>query len=109
MAVGTITPVSSTVWGNKRVTVNDVVGAASYTGSGGDSLTPAQLGLPSTVEFAQVVGKTGTGYIGQYDHTANKLKVYQGDNANAAAAPAVEVTNATNLSGQTFRVIAVGY
>jgi hypothetical protein len=47
------------------------------------------------------------GYLPQYDRTNDKLKVYQGDNDNAADAPFIEVANTTNLSGVTFKVLVL--
>jgi hypothetical protein len=47
------------------------------------------------------------GYVGEWDKANGKLKVYRGDNDNAADAPLVEVANAVDLSAVTFTFLAV--
>ena len=73
--------------------------------TGGVSLAPSDVGLSRIVS---VVAPPASGYTFAYDYTNAKLKVFQGDNANAAAAPAVEVPNAANLAAVTTRATIVG-
>lgn len=76
---------------------------------GGWPLTAQQLGfgLNGVIFFVDVGSKSG--YIFEWDQVNTKLKAYQGDNANVAAAPAVEVpANAAGLNGLVLRVLAFG-
>lgn len=88
-------------------TVVDITLSTSYA-TGGDTVTLASLGLPSV--SAMVLTSNAGGYNVQVVHgavetTAPLLKVYQGDNTNAAAAPGIEVPNTTNLSTVVVRAI----
>lgn len=85
---------------------------SSYV-TGGEPLTLSSLGLYALTGFVGVnAASTATNqYIVGWDRsqTAPKLKVFQGDNTNAAAAPAIEVPNATNLSALVINYEATGY
>jgi hypothetical protein len=97
MPLGTITPVTSFVIGDRWMKIFNVVGAASYT-TGGDALTPAQLGFVGDAEF-QVSAENSNGVDASYDYANQKLKCFSG---------AAEATAASNLSTSTFRVTAIG-
>ena len=43
----------------------------------------------------------GAGYKPEFNRATQSLLMFQGDNTNAAAAPAIQVPNATNLAGIT--------
>lgn len=101
----TVTTVRRTVYGNRRVVIADVTFDSSYL-TGGESLTPSDLGL-TAVDRIDAGVSTG-GYVIVYDHTNSKLMAFQGDNTNAAAAPLIQVPNATNLSAVSVRVDAIG-
>jgi hypothetical protein len=87
--------------GQKRCTVTKVVFDSSYP-TGGEALTPTDLGL-NTVVFAEAqVQVAGTGSVTAvfYDITNQKLKAF-----TAAA----EVANTTDLSAVTAQVVAFGH
>lgn len=118
MALGTITQLTDTsqstnlpqVASLKR-TVSTVVGDASYP-TGGTALTAQQLGLPTTLVYAKVVGLAGSaannGAVSAYfNNSTGKLQAF----ATTGVSPVglVEVTATTNLSGLTFLIEAEGY
>lgn len=75
--------------------------------TGGESLTPADLGL-STIKF--LAASANAGYVPEYDYTNQKLKLYYGDNNNASDGPLIEVPNTTDLSATVtgIKIYAVG-
>jgi hypothetical protein len=88
----------------------DVTMSASYATSG-DTLTLASLGLKTL--RALLICSNAKGYNLEVNHGATEVTnpliiAYQGDNTNAAAAPGIQVPNATSLATVTFRVIAKG-
>ncbi len=82
-------------------------GEASYAtgGSDFDALFRALVGAGRTI--LTVVAQQHNGYLLEYDRATGRLKMWHGDNNNAADGPAVEVPATTNLSGLTFRVIVL--
>lgn len=86
----------------------DVTFDSSYP-TGGEAVSPPQLGLQS-VDFVSV--SSADGYIVEYDYANGKLIARTPTNVSdgeaAAAAPADEVANATDLSAVTVRVLAIG-
>lgn len=77
--------------------------------AGGWVLSPQSMGFGSTgdIVFALLTGRSGYALV--YDHTSDKLRAYQGDNANAAAAPGVELAGASAaLNGVVVRILAFG-
>ena len=119
MAVGTVTQVainpqtpsqaSPVSGGDLKFTVTNVVGAASYTGSGGDALTPAQLGLSTVLGTqAEAIATTGANNGASsfyYNTSTGKLQCF----TTGATGALNEVANAVNLSGLTIQVFAFGY
>ena len=102
----TVTTKSNFVIGDRRAVIADIDFDSSYP-TGGEDLTPETLGFTSRADF--VLAEPAGGYLFEYDHTGKKLIARRGDNPNAAAAPAVEVTAATNLSTVTgVRIFAIG-
>jgi hypothetical protein len=97
MALGTITPIFQTVIGDRWMKVFSIVGAAAYT-TGGDALTPAQLGFVADPEL-QVSAENSNGVDASYDYAAQRLKCFSG---------AAEATGGASLIGSTFRVTAIG-
>jgi hypothetical protein len=85
---------------------------SSYA-TGGKALPLSALGMYALTEFeAQNASSTATNaYVVTWNRssTAPTLKVFQGDNANAAAAPLIEVPNATNLATLVCTFTATGY
>ena len=117
MAVGTITRkgidphgVTTTVFGDIRVTLSTVVGGTSYT-TGGDAVTAANLGL-KTVLFSvtAITAATGTNSAvtsASYIASSGKLQFFSSD----GSAPDVlsEVASTQNVSGVTVTILAFGY
>lgn len=84
------------VAGNKRRNTLDITFDSSYA-TGGESLTPAALGLVNV----DVVLATGSGgYVFKYDKANQKLLAFTGGS---------EVSSTTDLSAVTTRVEAVGF
>lgn len=102
----TVTPKSNFVIGDRRAVIADVDFDSSYP-TGGEPLTAVNLGFTSRADL--VIAEPAAGYTFEFDHTNSKLIARQGDNANAAAAPSVQVPDTTNLSTVTgVRVLAIG-
>lgn len=116
MAIGAVTPVylephSNTqqipvTIGSVKMTVTNVVGAASYT-TGGDPITPQQLGLTfvlaGQVEIFTTSGGTGTSASLIPTNGGSTLNLKNFTNANA------EVASLSNQSTTTWQIIAFGY
>ena len=83
--------------------VADITMAASYA-TNGDTYTLAQFEAGNAID-AIVFSGNPSGYQFEADLTNKKIKVRQGDNTNAAAAPGSEVPNTTNLSAITVRAL----
>lgn len=90
------------------ITQVTLVGPASYT-TGGDTGFQAALRAltKDTRRVVTVLPIDGFGYLFGWDTSTGKLKIYRGDNANGAAAPAVEVTNGADISAVTFKLAAI--
>lgn len=100
-----ISTVRRTVIGNMRMIIATVDFDSSYP-TGGESLTPTDLGL-NNIEF--IMAEPNSGYVFQYDHTSQKLKAYYGNYDQSSDGALTEVANTTNLSSVTgVRVIAIG-
>lgn len=101
---------SSDVWGRQVVRVARVTFDSSYA-TGGESLTPASVGMSSfTFVDPQVDASVAAhaGRIIQFDYTANKLLVFV-EEAVAAGGPLLEAAAATDLSTLVVRVLCVGH
>lgn len=92
----TITEVVRSATRNRRMVIADVTFDSSYP-TGGESLTPADLGLPA-IEFI-AIEHSGTETV-TFNRSANKLLIYTADGT--------EATNASNQSTIVARVLAVG-
>lgn len=101
----TVTILDKTVMGNKRVTTADVVFDSSYP-TGGESVTPAQLGL-SAVHVANATISVPDDAIGttaaKYVVSTGKIMVYDDDDTPA------EVASTADLAGLTVRLQAFGH
>lgn len=96
--------------GASVMTIADVTLSSNYA-SGGDTLTLGSLGLSTCDVVMLASNEAGYNYKivqGATQVAAPLVQLFQGDNANAAAAPGVEVSNASNQSGRTIRVVAFG-
>lgn len=61
--------------------------------SGGIPLTASKMGGPNSLESVNFTdAANANGYLYKWDRANNKLRIYQGDNTNASAAPNIEVT-----------------
>jgi hypothetical protein len=71
--------------------------------TGGSLLTPAMLGL-NTIDF--IITEPNGGYIGIYDYTNQKLMFYWAPAGTSRVL--AEITNATDLTASTFKVMVIG-
>lgn len=87
--------------------IADITLSASYA-TGGDTVTPASLGLVAIDAIILSGNSPTSGLVFGVSHgTPTRIKAYQ-DNATAAAAPLGEVAAATNLTSHTVRAIVYG-
>jgi hypothetical protein len=77
-------------------------GPASYA-TGGDPLTPAQLGL-TEILFVDIACAGGSAF--EYDYANQKVIAYRTGSGNQVVLS--EVPAATNLSAQTARILILG-
>lgn len=85
-----------------------LVSSGTYT-TGGDALpTFGNLGFRRNVEMVHVFDGSANGFVYKWDSATGKLKIFQGDNTNAAAAPLIELPNATSHV-QTIYAYAIGW
>lgn len=85
-------------FGPKTIIRGTMAFDASYP-TNGEAFLKSQIGL-ATID--RLIIFPSAGYTFEYDSAAVKVKVYWGDNNNAADAPAVEVANTTDLSALTL-------
>ena len=108
MALGTITAVAKSQVSGLNHDRIAFAGDGAYPAGG----TPGFQALVRTalakgnVTILQVLAEDTGGYPVAYDVTNDKLKVFYGDNNNAADGPLIE--NATaNLSAVTFKLLVI--
>lgn len=89
--------------GNAKGAIVDFTFGSSYP-TGGESLTPAQLGV-GTVQFLDAAPNGG--YLFAYDIAAKKLKAFVA--GTAFGTPAQEAANAANLATIVARVLVIGW
>ena len=86
-----------------------IVGDGAYSAGGTTGLL-AKLKTALKDDSVNILSCRGEGdnggYTVVYDHANEKLKVYQGDNANVASGPQVEDTTA-NQSGRTYGLFII--
>jgi hypothetical protein len=106
MALGTITAVAKSQVSGLNLDRISFAGDGAYPAGGTpgfQALVRTALGKGS-VTILQVQVEDCGGYVPMYDNANDKLKVYYGDNNNAADGALVE--NATaNLSAVTFKLL----
>lgn len=85
-------------------------GALTYP-SGGVPLPDFHgFGFARFMEAIDLIDQaSANGFTYKWDQTNNKLRIYQGDNTNAAAAPAVELTTAATPAAATLKGEALGW
>ena len=95
--------------------VNDVSltfgnGALTYP-SLGVPLTKGKQGCPNNISRAVFVDAApANGFLYKYDTANNKIRIYQGDNPNAAAAANIELVGGTATpAAATIRMSFTGY
>jgi len=94
--------------GNQRQVIGTITFDASYP-TGGLAITPGQFGLTAITDVKVAGGTSGYHVFWNRSTTAPTLQVFQGDNANVAAAPGIQVPNATNLSTLVVDIEVMGY
>ena len=79
--------------------------------AGGIPLNKTKLGLPNTVTSLVVYDDmSADGFVYKWDNVNNKVRIYQGDNNNAADAPLIELVAATATPAATsLYATAIGY
>lgn len=106
------TPSDRQLLGTKRVVTGTVTFDASYV-TGGMPFTASNVGLTAitdvTIHDAAATTPSAYFVIWNKSTTAPTLQAYQGDNPNAAQAPALQVPNATNLATLSARYEIWGY
>lgn len=91
--------------GNRNVYICDVDFDASYP-TGGESLTPANVGLQ---QFDLVLASNDAGFVFEFNYTDNLLLAYYADNDAGADGALIQVANATDLSANTnIRTLIIG-
>ena len=105
MGVMTATGLTAMAVGNKRLVTADVLGSASYA-TGGDTITPASLGLTQKIDFITAESNDSVA-----DNRLFQLIAQADGSFKMVLNTAVntEVANATNVSTIGFRVMALGY
>lgn len=84
-------------------------GALTYP-SGGVPLLKASLGCPARIEDLELVDPgSANGYVYKYDFVNEKLRIYQGDNNNAADAPLIELLTSEAPAAATLYVRVNGW
>lgn len=91
--------------GNKDVRIVDVTFDSSYAGSGGEAVTPSDVGLTKIIDIGD--GVSTNGYIVTGDTANLKLKVWDHDYSTATDGPLQE-TATSDLSGETVRLTFIG-
>lgn len=83
-------------------------GALTYP-AGGIPLTAGKMGCANNILAIHMNSPaSANGFLYKYDLANNKLRIYQGDNANVAAAPLVEL-GAVAVIATSLSLEAVGY
>lgn len=85
-------------------------GSLTYP-AGGIPLTAGKMGMGTSIKaFSFVSPSAADGYLYKYDLANNKVRIYQGDNNNAADAPLIELVSGSATPAATSLVAeVVGY
>jgi hypothetical protein len=103
----TLTLVKSLKSADAFMDVVSFPGEASYPTGGSEIDVLFNALMNQGRDILAIVPQRGNGYSLEYDEATSKLLMFHGDNNNAAAGPAIEVPNATNLAGSTFKVLVI--
>jgi hypothetical protein len=95
-------------FGDLKVSIADVTFDSSYA-TGGEALTPEQVGLTAILGAFTVGIVSGTFYVAvSFDATNAKLMAFGGDGAAAGIAQLKEVASAVDLSACRLKVCFIG-
>lgn len=84
-------------------------GALTYP-SGGVPLTKTQLGFRNTIRSLLINNASaGDGFVYKFDSVNSTIRIYQGDNNNAADAPLIELLTSATPAATTLLYEAEGY
>lgn len=109
LTIANTTPQSGDVWGRQKTRIVTVTFDSSYP-TGGESFTPANVGLASfTAVFFSP--DSSPAYQFAYDYTNQKILVFgvQQDADAAVTDPFDEEDDTADLSTVTIRVLCVGH
>jgi hypothetical protein len=87
---------------NEGWSVRGTITMSNSYATGGDSITPAQLGL-GTIKFMEVAAATGLGYVLSYNPTSGTIQT-----GASLSGPLAEVASTTNLSAVSATLLAYG-
>lgn len=74
----------------------------------GIPLTKGKMGCPVTIQSLKVVDQGLSGYVFNYDQSAEKLVVLYSDNNNVADGPLIEASTVA-IAAQVLEVEVIGY
>lgn len=74
----------------------------------GIPLTKGKMGCPTVIESLIVVDQGLSGYVFQYDQSAEKLVVLYGDNNNASDGPLIEAATVA-IAAQVLEAEVIGW
>jgi len=95
---------------NQLLTVAFGDGAKTYPAGGIPLSGLSAAGFPNQILAIELVDDgSANGYLYKIDLANKKLRIYQGDNANAAAAPGVELTGSAAPAATSLTVSVTGY
>jgi hypothetical protein len=97
---------------DKSRAVNAVIsfgdGAKTYP-AGGIPLSPQTIGFRDHILNLLFVDEANSnGYVYKYDLANSKIRIYQGDYTNVAAAPLIELSGAATPAATTLKIRAEG-
>ena len=82
-------------------------GALTYP-SGGVPILRASFGMANQlVDFSWIENGQANGFIYKWDSTDEKIRIYQGDNNNAADSPLIELVAGVATPAQATLVVSV--
>jgi hypothetical protein len=81
-------------------------GALTYP-TGGVPITKAAFGCPNVIESFIFEGTGANGFVYKYDQANEKIRIYQGDNNNAADSELIELAggSATPAAATLFALV----
>lgn len=82
-------------------------GALTYP-TGGVPVTKAKFGCPNVIESFIFEGTGANGFIYKYDQANEKIRIYQGDNNNAADSELIELAggSATPAAATLYAIVS---